>query len=235
LREQILGYYGIPYSRYGVPRALIRYLRGSGPIALIDVGASEGRFTASLKGFAGVRKALLVEPLPHRCERLKEQFPGEGFQIECAAAGDTEKEVELDVLAFDYSTSLLKINRDDPSASGTHDFSVRQRIRTRVRPLDRICEDLGFAGPIDLLKLDVQGAEGLVMKGALQTLKRATAIWTEVSFRALYEGSVTFSGMYELCRASGFRLQAIEEGFCGADGELLQGDALFVREALPKA
>jgi hypothetical protein len=50
---------------------------------------------------------------------------------------------------------------------------------------------------------------------------------TEVSFSPLYEGSCVFGQVYDFLHARGFRLLALEEGFRGQDGELLQCDALF--------
>jgi FkbM family methyltransferase len=212
-----------------VPAALVKHFRGRRDLVLVDVGASEGHFTASLEKFCGIRRALLVEPLPHRCEQLRNRFRSGDFQVVCAAAGDCEKEIDLEVLAFDYSTSLLKIKREDPSLKRTWDFSVARSVKTRVRTLDSICAEHGLLEGIDLLKLDVQGAEALALSGARQITTRVKAIWSEVSFRPLYEGAVTFADFCDLCRAKGFKLHALEEGFRGSDGELLQGDCLFVR------
>jgi FkbM family methyltransferase len=229
LREKIFNFYGVPWNRHGVPPAMASHFRGSAPITLVDVGASRGEFTQSLSNFCGVRKALLVEIQPARCDELRQRFPNPSFHVVCAAAGSREEVVDIDVLAWDYSTSLLTIDRTDSSVAGANDFSVRERIKTRVRLLDDICTESGFTEEIDLLKLDVQGAEGMVLAGATQTLHRARAVWTEVSFRPIYKDSVTFEGIYQLFRNAGFRLVAIEEAFCGVDGELLQADALFVR------
>jgi hypothetical protein len=51
----------------------------------------------------------------------------------------------------------------------------------------------------------------------------------ELSLQPLYDGCVTIEGMIQLCRSHGFILKKMEEGFCAADGELLQVDALFGR------
>jgi FkbM family methyltransferase len=198
---------------------------------LIDIGASSGNFSQSLIRFCGLSRALLIEVQPKRCEELRRKFPQANIQIYCGAAGDNKAETEIDILKWDYSTSLLKINRGDRIAFAGEDFSVRERIKTKIVPLDDICKESGFTETVDLLKLDVQGAEGMVLQGSSETLRRVRAVWTEVSFRPLYEGSITFPEIYNLFRNVNFRLAAIDDAYRGSNGELLQSDALFVRNA----
>ena len=229
LREKVLNHYGVPCSRFGLPGPLVTLLRGIPSISLVDVGASKGDFTFTVCQFCNVRKALLVEIQPKRCEELRQRFPQDRFQVVCAAAGSQEEERDVDLLAWDYSTSLLTLDRTEADSAFPNDFSVIERIRTPVRRLDQLCRECGFMGRIDLLKLDVQGAEGMVLEGARETLPRVRAVWTEVSFRPLYEGSITFCGVYDLFRTAGFHLVALEDGCRAVNGELLQADALFVR------
>ena len=229
LHERVLRLYGIPWSRHGIPGPLIRRFRGFGPVNLIDIGAASGYFTENVDKFCGVRSALLVEPIPKRCEELRAKFAAANFKIICGAAGDREGELKMDVLGWDNSSSILPVLRSDPNVTAGVDLSVAETIRTRMQSLDRICVEQDFLEPVDLLKIDVQGAEHLVLDGAREVLQRVRAIWTEVSFRPLYEGSLTFEGISERCRSAGFMLAAITDGFCGANGELLQADVLFVR------
>ena len=81
----------------------------------------------------------------------------------------------------------------------------------------------------DLLKIDVQGAEHLVIRGGQNALRKTERVWTEVSFKPLYESSSTFTDVYHALYELGFSLMEISHGFRGPDGELLQADALFVR------
>jgi len=229
LREWVLTQYGIPFSRFDVPAPLVERFRGRGPITLVDVGASSGDFAANLDKFCGIKHALLVEPIPMRGEELKLRFRKPRFIVVTAAVGCEETTMDMEILNWDYSSSLLPVDRTDPNINGTLDLSVRDKIRTRVARLDDLCRENGFAYEIDLLKIDVQGVEHLVLSGAQSTLQKTNSIWIEVSFRPLYFGAERFERVYDICRASGFNLIAFLEGFRGKDGELLQGDALFLR------
>jgi FkbM family methyltransferase len=228
IREQGARLLEIPWNRFDVPIALTKHLSPGKPISLVDVGASQGNFTFSLERYCGLRRALLIEPQPNRIEELKKRFSDPRFSFACAAAASENRVVDMEVLEWDYSSSLLPIRRDLASAYGELNIDVREVIPVRTATLDELCRD--FDGPIDLLKVDVQGAEEQVIAGAVTTLDRVKLIWMEVSFKPVYEGSETLEGMIGKCRQRGFIFTHLEEGWrSAANGELLCGDALFIR------
>jgi FkbM family methyltransferase len=229
IREGILRHYLIPASRYGVAPGLVRSLPSRKPITLVDVGASVGEFAAGIQKQFGLRRALLIEPQPERCGGLRETFAEANVRVVQCALSDRSGEIDLDILNFDYSTSLLPVLRDEESMSGGFDLAVRERIKCRTRTLDDLLEEEQWHEPVDLLKLDVQGAELMVLGGAANALANTRMVCAEVSFRPLYLGSCTFAEVYASLRNHGFRLLSLEEGFKGTDGELLQADALFSR------
>ncbi len=134
----------------------------------------------------------------------------------------------MDILNFDYSSSILPVLHGVGGADQLLDLGVRERIVVPVRTLDDVLDEAGWIGAIDLLKIDTQGAELRVLKGGMRGLERVRLIWIEVSFRPLYEGSAVLSDVYAFLRSQGFRLYSLHEGFRGVDGELLQADALFL-------
>jgi hypothetical protein len=110
------------------------------------------------------------------------------------------------------------------------DLNVRKRIQIQVRKLDDVIATLPWHDEaIDLMKIDVQGAELAVFRGAQDTLRKARMIWTEVSFRPIYEGSASFSDIHSYLNQSDFILLWISPGFRGEANELLEGDALFAK------
>jgi hypothetical protein len=71
---------------------------------------------------------------------------------------------------------------------------------------------------VDLSKIDVQGGELAVFQGAEETLRRTRMMWTEVSFRTMYEGAALFSDIHSFMYQSGFILLWISLRFRGAGG-----------------
>lgn len=231
MRERVLQHYLVPTSRFGLEPGLVGFLARGVPVTLVDVGASSGHFTDTVLRHAGLRRALLVEPQSKRCQELRLRFADRPVSIHECAVSDITGSAKMDILNFDYSSSLLPILPGVGGAGKRLDLRVRERVEVRVRTLDDLIEESAFDEPIDLLKVDTQGSELRVLKGAARSLKRIRLIWTEVSFRTQYEDSALFPEIHEFLLAHGFRFYSIHEGFRGDDGELLQADALFLGPA----
>jgi FkbM family methyltransferase len=230
IKERIMRHYLIPFSSTGLESGLVNYLRRNVPINFLDIGASSGEFAQAISDYCGVRHAVLVEPQPALAAHLISRFPSEEFSIEKCAISDEDGWAEFDVLNWHYSSSLLPVNRGISGFDKIFDLRVRDRIKVRVRTLDDLMSKISWrAETIDLLKVDVQGGELSVFRGAEATLRRTRMIWTEVSFRQMYEGSALFSDIHAFLYQAGFMFLWISQGLRGENSELLEGDALFVR------
>jgi FkbM family methyltransferase len=116
---------------------------------------------------------------------------------------------------------------------------VSARLPVQTRKLDDIAE----VRRLDFLKIDVQGAELAVFRGARARLARAVAIQTEVSFIPLYEGQPAFGEIDVELRAQGFvphttaavKMWPIAPYAAAADprrplNQLLEMDLVYVRD-----
>ena len=85
-------------------------------------------------------------------------------------------------------------------------------------------EYLSRGADIDVLQIDVQGAEMLVLEGAKEMILRTRPVFLEVSIDAnLYTNSATWSELATLLASKGFRPQLLGNDTNGT------GNALFVR------
>lgn len=227
IKAKLYGRIGVRFNQYGVPFALAKYLKGQSSITLVDVGAHQGVFTTAVDHFCGISHGLLIEAQPSHVTRLLKEFPQPKFQVVHAAVSDVVGQVEFEVNGFDATTSILKTKRHLPELAAL-DVHVVEKIICQSLTLDAIYSQIDF-GSVDLLKIDVQGAEHLVLRGAHNILTQTKMIWTEISFKALYEGSCLYNEVFDMLNQAGFKLHEIEPGFRGPTGELLQADALFIR------
>jgi hypothetical protein len=98
-----------------------------------------------------------------------------------------------------------------------------------VTTLDEWCETISLREDI-LLKMDVQGAEDLVLQGGRVQLQTVAAVVAEVAVRPSYEGAPDASHLSAILADNGFY-------FCGeldvvrspVTHEVVEYDALFVR------
>jgi len=82
---------------------------------------------------------------------------------------------------------------------------VVERVPVQTHRLDDIPEVAGAS----FLKLDVQGGELDVIRGATEVLKSALVVQTEVEFLPLYEGQPLFAEIDQAMRARGFVLHRL--------------------------
>ena len=227
LKRWLYGRIGVCYNSLGVPFSLAKHLQKWSRISVIDVGAHAGEFTNALDRFCGVERGLLLEAQPGRAAELSKLFSPERFEIRQCVVCDRSGEIDLEINEFDATTSMLKIRREMAELAGL-DVRPKATIRCKTARLDDLVSSVRFPR-IELLKLDVQGAEHLVIEGAPKTLLRTQMIWTEVSFVQLYEQSCLFHEVHARLREKGFALAELEGGFRSPTNELLQADALFTR------
>ena len=89
---------------------------------------------------------------------------------------------------------------------------------------------------IDILKIDTQGSEYLVLKGAKESLKRGIVklIYTEIIMLPTYENQLDFDEFIKLMKSFGFRLFNLYNLSLTKEGELRQVDALFLQQTSSK-
>jgi FkbM family methyltransferase len=228
IKESLCARLNIPYSTHGMPISLSRHLSRDQPISLVDVGAHNGAFTRAVAEYCGVARGILIEPLPEKISMLRQLFPTPKYHVVDCALSSYVGIIDFEVNEATGTSSILNIKRDIPELAAVH-LGSRKIIQCPTRTLDDVANEANL-NSIDLLKIDVQGAEHLVLLGAEKTLEGTSMVWTEVSFKPLYERSSTFLDIHTLLSDLDFRFMELEPGFRAPDGELLQGDALFIRK-----
>lgn len=165
-----------------------------------------------------------------------------------AEAEGTDHVTLLPYAVADGARHTLHINNDDATSSlfplnveGNKVFNHLSELHTvRVESLDtKTLDDVLPIGPVDFLKLDVQGAELMVLKGAKNTLKNTGVIHCEVEFYPIYEGQPLFHDVVSYLKDKGFyfidfvemsRYHYLNGQAGGARDRLLWADAVFFRD-----
>jgi FkbM family methyltransferase len=228
LKQWLCRRWDVPYCPEEIPVALHRLIEKSAPLRVVDVGAHRGGFMKSISRICGVSSGILVEALPFKIEWLKRDFPSKEYTIFACAVADREGTIEFNLNPMSDTSSLLRLRQEMPELSALPE-GHSEKIQVDCKKLDDLVARVGM-DRVDLLKIDVQGAEAMAFAGARETLEKTTLILTEVSLKPLYDDSATFFDIYQLMTAAGFKLLDLNPEFRGPDGELLQCDALFQRK-----
>lgn len=197
---------------------------------VLDVGANEGQYARLLRevGFSG--RIISFEPLTSAHERLRQLAASDSLWTIAprAAVGNEEGEVTLNVASNGASSSLLRLL--DTHRSAAPEVQYVGFDVAPIRPLDHLaCQFLDGSRNM-FLKIDVQGYELPVLKGATDVLRRTSGVQLELSFIPLYEGQTLFSELIDWMAAKGFAVWGIVPGLVdGSTGRMLQVDAVFFR------
>ena len=145
-----------------------------------DIGSWHG-FFAGVMAAQGAAIVHVFEPLPANAERISQLIalnPGRRIILHQCALGDRETGMDLVVMP---ESSMAKLEQSEFQSGA----ASTRRVPVRVRSLD-IMVASGEIEPPGLIKIDVEGAEMMVLEGARETLKRhRPQIFAEVHSSAL--------------------------------------------------
>lgn len=129
-----------------------------------DIGGYRG-FFSGVFALAGARLVVTFEPLPENCEqlyKLAEINPHLPLRTEAIAVGDCDETVEFRVMP-EASMGKISDSTFQPDVKGTKLLTVP------IRKLDSLVFDDVLPAP-QIIKIDVEGAEVHVLKGATKVL-----------------------------------------------------------------
>jgi FkbM family methyltransferase len=187
---------------------------------ILDLGANHGDFALACQTVCPTSRIHLFEPLPQLfggLDRLAQSTQGRWTIHRCALGSEAGSAV-IEVPLSDDAVGTLAGFTDSYRAVNPASAQTR-KIDCEIRPLDEVDLGLNATEMIDLLKIDVEGFEFEVMKGAMETLKRTQSIIVEVSLlRHCDRDRDPVLDMLVLLRSSGFRLRQIVPTLWERDG-----------------
>lgn len=205
-------------------------LGGAADPLVVDVGAHHGGAIAPVLALAPSARVVAVEPAPDSFRILRERWEPRGVRCVNAAAGEAAGEMDFHLYGGDMTHSALPPEPGMPAGAAWLG-PIRRTIRVPVRTLDDVLREHAPAGPVRLLKIDVQGFEDRVLRGAAETLGRTGAILIEVHFNRVYAGSCLVDDVCVALRARGFRLRRALGCLMSEDVQRpVSSDFFFIRE-----
>ncbi len=225
--KRMLRTVGVDISRVP-PWRQYDWLKACDVRTVLDVGANTGQFAVQIGDRLPDATIYSFEPLADCYQKLVERMRNRPrFQAFNFALGDRNGSATMHHNEFSPSSSLLPMEDLQWQA-----FSYTQNTRQEeieIRRLDDLACELQLLENI-LVKIDVQGAEDMVIRGGTAVLSRASILVVETSFMPLYQGQMLFDGIYDLLRPMGFAFMGCEESIRNPmNGVALQADSIFIR------
>jgi FkbM family methyltransferase len=217
-----------PPSRRGIVR---KPLLNEKQISLVlDVGANTGQYAKQMRSFGYKGRIVSFEPLAKEYEALARQAAGDS-QWECRrlALGSVDTAREMHIAANSWSSSLLPMCDCHRDAAPESAYVGTQQVT--VARLDSIAPSILKSNDRVWLKLDVQGYELEVLRGASSSLSQVMVLECELSLVPLYEGQLLFHQMLDHLESLGFAPLSFENGLSDPrSGRLLQVESVLVRQ-----
>lgn len=197
---------------------------------IFDVGANTGQFGRSLRDLGYKGRIVSFEPLDAAWNKLGEASQKDSlWEVAVRAAiGDEDGEVEINVSGNSVSSSVLRMQNAHVSAAPESVYIGTEKVP--IRRLDTVGAGYLRADSTLFLKIDTQGYEAQVLRGASDLLQKVVGLHLELSFVPLYEEQCIYDALISQLKALGFEMWDIVPNFIDArSGRLLQADATFFR------
>jgi FkbM family methyltransferase len=204
---------------------LIELAAGHGARTFYDVGANVGTWTQLCRALVPDSIIVAFEPMEEHLSGFHQNTKGlECVRLLPVALGAVEEVRTFHPASFSDASGFLPLNQEGKQLWKIQNEAPRE---FKIQTLDNVIIQESLPPP-DLIKLDVQGFELEVLKGAGVALTKARWVLSEVSFKSFYEGQVLFSELAGFMSTKGFEVFSFGHSMRPAL-ELNQVDVLFAR------
>ena len=236
IRKPLLGFVRMMYSLklikpwYTVTNPLKRYIiwqspffKSMKPDVVLDIGANTGEFIINAKKIFPSAKIIAFEPVKSCFNELKNRFENKpNITLYNVALGSENKRGEIFVSDFSPSSSIVR--PDGNSKTEEIDIKRLDEYRDLIKEKDKV-----------FIKIDVEGFELEVLKGAESLLQGAD--WIYVESRILDAIGCNFTELYNYLTSKNWSFLGSYDNVFNNEGYLIYFDAMFLnmnRNNLPK-
>ena len=189
---------------------------------LIDVGSNKGQFSLLARKFFPNIKIHSFESQVDILNMQKKVLGTKNINYYNFTLGSEEKEAELYVTKRKDSSSVLK-----PILTKNRNYITNEIKKTSIKRLDELPNIKNIERP-SVMKLDVQGYEFEVLKGAENILDYIDYVITEVSFIEVYENQTSANKLIKFLKSKSFKIKD-KCNLSKIEGKLFQEDILFFK------
>lgn len=199
---------------------------------VFDVGANVGQFGREIRA-AGYKGELhSFEPVAETFKALSEASQGDAhWHTHQFALGASPGTGSIHVTtASDLSSFNAPNNFGKDRFKG---FQSTTQEEVEIGTVDQFIASNNLSVRKILLKMDTQGHDLEVLKGATQSLTSIPVIQSEIAFQPLYEGMPTYMESFSSLENHGYGVAALNPVTKSEDLSVIEMDCLFIRKSRP--
>jgi FkbM family methyltransferase len=202
---------------------------------VFDVGANTGQYATMLRKKTGFKGRIIsFEPIPEAAGEVRQKSKNDPtWTIEELALADETGTRTFHVMAGSEFSSLSAPKHDEVGRFSELNRPVRSipvRTETLCDAFERLKLQYGFKRPF--LKMDTQGFDMSVLRGAGHCLHEFVGFQSELSIRRIYEEASDFREALTYYQSLGFDLSAFVPNNAGHFPALIEIDCIMVRRDL---
>lgn len=197
--------------------------QGYSPAVIFDIGASNGVWSDTIALTLPEAEYHLFEPLadavPFYQRDLRERLGRRPkFHLHSVALSDHAGTAEIFATHDGFGSSILDRGQIP---------EVKERVRVPLYALDHFVRERGLPSP-DVMKLDVQGAERLILTGGSQSLQTTKVLFLETWLTRGYgPDTPLLTEMIDFLGSAGLTLVELGEQFRDEHRRVYSVDAVF--------
>ncbi len=217
---------------------IINELLSKSKLTVMDVGARDGLSPYFSKYEEKLSNIVLVEPDPDEQIKLQEKYAN--ALIIDKGLGSKQQDVKLNLCRKEAVSSIYEPNTSFlDNYNNSERFDVVKKIDISLTTIDLIASEYNIE--MDYMKLDTQGYELEILKGARNSLRKTIMLEVEIEYSEMYKGQPLFFDVVKYLDEIGFQLLDLSKVywrskksklFYNTKGRLVFGDALFIKKDL---
>lgn len=206
-----------------------KFLQQYSPTIVIDVGANTGQFAIQVlkSGFSGTLVSIEPMSVAH-AELVKSAKRYSNWHIlPRMGIGDVPGIFKLNISENSVSSSLLNMSEVHLKAAPKSRYTQHEEVE--VRTLDEALSNFSLENNFVFLKIDTQGYEENVLKGASKTLEVIDIVMIEVSIVPTYNQNFLSEETINFMNNMNFKLIDLNPVLRSQTNQLLQCDFIFLK------
>lgn len=146
---------------------------GFAPRHVVDIGANEGNWTRAALRYFPDSQFTIVEPQASMRERMQDLLANPNVRLHSVGAGSSEGELPF-TMHERHDSRNFRMTAEEAKARGF------EQVRLPITTVDKIVSESGRLPP-DMIKIDAEGHDLEVMKGATASLVNCEVLLVEAA------------------------------------------------------